>query len=167
MPRTHYFLAGIIYFFSSIFNLFASLRESTTHYNNAYSFPPGSAPIALVKPSRVLDLEFFHLHHLDLPPGCARETILPAMKEIATPPPLPNMPPAHDFNRLGFVYIKVLGMVNQVVPYTRSWHPLTTAVSYLVRIAPIVYMAFQAQPASPGGVQPDSDGVFEMEYPTT
>ncbi|KAJ9048795.1 hypothetical protein DSO57_1031277 [Entomophthora muscae] len=51
------------------------------------------------------------------------------MKEIPTAPPLPNVPPAQDF---------------------------TTAVNYLVRIAPIVYMAFQAQPAFSVGVQLDS-----------
>ncbi|KAJ9071860.1 hypothetical protein DSO57_1033032 [Entomophthora muscae] len=43
------------------------------------------------------------------------------------------------------------------MPHTGSWCPLATAVNYLVRISPIVYMAFQAQPASPVGVQLDSD----------
>ncbi|KAJ9066368.1 hypothetical protein DSO57_1010320 [Entomophthora muscae] len=56
------------------------------------------------------------------------------MKEITSTPSLSNMPPSQDF----------IG-------------PLATAVNYIVRIAPIVYMAFQAQPASPVGVQPDSD----------
>ncbi|KAJ9077894.1 hypothetical protein DSO57_1012482 [Entomophthora muscae] len=78
------------------------------------------------------------------------------MKEIPTAPPLPNAPPIQDFNKLGFVYITKLGLVNQVVPHTGSWFPLATALNYLVCIAPIVYMAFQAQPASPVGVQPDS-----------
>ncbi|KAJ9066362.1 hypothetical protein DSO57_1010316 [Entomophthora muscae] len=68
------------------------------------------------------------------------------MKEIPTTPPLPNTPPAQDF---------VLGLADQAVPHTRSWHPLDTAVNYMVRKAPIMYMAFQAQPASLVGVQPD------------
>ncbi|KAJ9072465.1 hypothetical protein DSO57_1027193 [Entomophthora muscae] len=42
------------------------------------------------------------------------------------------------------------------MPHTGSWRPLATAANYLVCIAPIVYMAFQAQPASPMKVQPDS-----------
>ncbi|KAJ9065092.1 hypothetical protein DSO57_1023417 [Entomophthora muscae] len=42
------------------------------------------------------------------------------------------------------------------MPHTGNWQSLATAVNYLVRIAPIVYLAFQAQPASPAGVQPDS-----------
>ncbi|KAJ9069892.1 hypothetical protein DSO57_1014022 [Entomophthora muscae] len=52
--------------------------------------------------------------------------------------------------------ITVLGLANQVVPHTGSWRPLATALNYLVCIAPIVYMDFQAWPASPVGVQPDS-----------
>ncbi|KAJ9062645.1 hypothetical protein DSO57_1008411 [Entomophthora muscae] len=78
------------------------------------------------------------------------------MKEIPTTPPPPNTPPAQDFSKLGFIYITVLGLADQVVPHTESWHPLATAVNYLVRIAAIVYMAFQAWPASLVEVQPDS-----------
>ncbi|KAJ9049102.1 hypothetical protein DSO57_1028129 [Entomophthora muscae] len=78
------------------------------------------------------------------------------MKEIPAAPPLPNAPPAQDFVKLGFVYITELGLADQVVPHTGSWRHLATAVNYLVQIAPIVYMAFQAQPASPVGVQLDS-----------
>ncbi|KAJ9064677.1 hypothetical protein DSO57_1027881 [Entomophthora muscae] len=36
------------------------------------------------------------------------------------------------------------------------WRPLSTAINYLVCIAPIVYMVFQAHPASPVGAQLDS-----------
>ncbi|KAJ9066248.1 hypothetical protein DSO57_1011575 [Entomophthora muscae] len=75
------------------------------------------------------------------------------MKEIPTAPLLPNAPPAQDFSKLGFVYITVLGLADQVVPHTGSLRPFATAVNYLVCIAHIVYMAFQAQPASPLGVQ--------------
>ncbi|KAJ9071084.1 hypothetical protein DSO57_1000759 [Entomophthora muscae] len=156
MPRTHYFLAGIINFCTNIIILFASFHESTIHYNCAYSSPPGSAHISLVKPPRALDLEFFHPHHLDLPPGHPRVTVQPSMKEITTTFPLPNAPPAQDFSKLGFVYITVLGLADQVVSHTGTWCPLATAVNYLARIAPILYMALQAWPASPVRVQPDS-----------
>ncbi|KAJ9080648.1 hypothetical protein DSO57_1022663 [Entomophthora muscae] len=71
-------------------------------------------------------------------------------------PPLSTVPPAHDFSKLGFDYITVLGLANQVVPHTESWQSLATAVNYLIRIAPNVYLAFQAQTASPAGAQPDS-----------
>ncbi|KAJ9049573.1 hypothetical protein DSO57_1023147 [Entomophthora muscae] len=79
------------------------------------------------------------------------------MKEIPTAPPLPNAPPTQDFSKLGFVCITILGLANQVVPHTGSWRPLATALNYLVQIASIVHMAFQARPASPVGAQPDSD----------
>ncbi|KAJ9050838.1 hypothetical protein DSO57_1010390 [Entomophthora muscae] len=78
------------------------------------------------------------------------------MKDIPTAPPLPNTPPTQDFSKLGFVYITVLGLADQVVPHTGSWRPLATALNYLVCIVPIVYMAFQARPAFPVGVQPGS-----------
>ncbi|KAJ9078702.1 hypothetical protein DSO57_1003973 [Entomophthora muscae] len=73
------------------------------------------------------------------------------MKKISAASPLPNAPPAQDFSKLGVVYITVLGLADQVVPHTGSWHPLATAVNYLVRITPVVYMAFQAQPDSSMG----------------
>ncbi|KAJ9080720.1 hypothetical protein DSO57_1022002 [Entomophthora muscae] len=155
MPRNHYLLAGIIYFCSNLIILFASICESSTQYKLAYLYPPGYTPATSVNLPRALDLEYFYPHHLDLPSGCAKETILPAIKENPTTP-LPNAPPAQDFSKLGFVYITVLGLVDQVVPHTGSWRPLATTVNYLVRITSIMYMAFQARPASPVGVQPDS-----------
>ncbi|KAJ9087057.1 hypothetical protein DSO57_1037009 [Entomophthora muscae] len=156
MPRNYYLLAGIIYFCTNIIFLFASICESSTQDKLAYLYPPGYTPATSVNPPRTLDLEYFHPHHLDLPPGCAKDTILPSMKEIPTTPPLPNTPSVQDFSKLGFVYITALGLANQVVPHTGIWCPLATAINYLVRITPIVYMAFQVWPASPVGVQSDS-----------
>ncbi|KAJ9087567.1 hypothetical protein DSO57_1031864 [Entomophthora muscae] len=87
------------------------------------------------------------------------------MKEIPTAPPLPNALPTQDFSKLVFVYITVLGLAGQVVPHTGSWRPLATALNYLVQIVPIVYMAFQAWPASPVGVQLDSDMGCDSDKP--
>ncbi|KAJ9062968.1 hypothetical protein DSO57_1004913 [Entomophthora muscae] len=78
------------------------------------------------------------------------------MLESPPTPPLPTVPPAQDFSNLGFVYITVLGLANQVVTHTGNWQSLATAVNYLDRIVPIVYLAFQAWPASPARVQLDS-----------
>ncbi|KAJ9066845.1 hypothetical protein DSO57_1005511 [Entomophthora muscae] len=77
------------------------------------------------------------------------------MKDISTAPPFPDVPPTQDFSKLGFVYITLLELANQFVPHNGSWRPLATALNYLAHIAPIVYMAFPAQPASAVGVQPD------------
>ncbi|KAJ9051283.1 hypothetical protein DSO57_1005871 [Entomophthora muscae] len=147
MPRNYYLIAGIVYFCSNLIILFTSICESTTQYKLAYPYPPGHTPVVLAKPLRAFDLEYFHPHHLDLPS---------VMKDIPTAPPLPDAPPTQDFSKLGFVYITVLGLADQVVPHTWSWRPLATALRYLVCIAPIVYMAFQARPASPVEVQSDS-----------
>ncbi|KAJ9079786.1 hypothetical protein DSO57_1031958 [Entomophthora muscae] len=117
---------------------------------------PGFLKVTLVKPPFIIELEFFHPHHLNLPLGHSRVPIMSTMKEIPFTP-LPNVPPAQDFSKLGVLYIKVLGLTNHVVPYTGSWCYLATAMNYFVRIAPIVYMAFQTRPASPVGVQLDSD----------
>ncbi|KAJ9063843.1 hypothetical protein DSO57_1036691 [Entomophthora muscae] len=136
--------------------MFASICESTIHYNGVYPFPPASAPITLFKPSRAQDLELFYPHHLGLSPGHSRVTVPPSMKEIYTTLPLPNAPPVQDFSKLGFVYITVLELANQIIPHTGSLRPLVTAINNLVRIALIVYMAFQARPTFPVGVQPDS-----------
>ncbi|KAJ9048023.1 hypothetical protein DSO57_1039117 [Entomophthora muscae] len=147
MPRNYYLIARIVYFCSNLIILFASICESTTQYKLAYPYPSGHTPVVLAKPPCALDLEYFHPHHLDLPP---------VMKDIPTASPLPNTPPTHDFSKLGSVLITVLGLANQVVPHTGSWRPLATALNHLVCIVPIVYMAFQARPASPVGVQLDS-----------
>ncbi|KAJ9088626.1 hypothetical protein DSO57_1021106 [Entomophthora muscae] len=72
------------------------------------------------------------------------------MKEIPTAPPLPDAPPTQDFSKLG---------IGAGQPSHASyWElaPLATALNCLAHIAPIVYMAFQARPASPVGVQTDS-----------
>ncbi|KAJ9084784.1 hypothetical protein DSO57_1020726 [Entomophthora muscae] len=123
--------------------------------------------IPFFMPACVLDLEFCHPHHLDIPPDHYRGQIPTIMKEIPATPPLPDAFPAQDFSKLGFVYIIVLGLANQVAPHTGSWCPWAIAVNYLARITSIVYMAFQAQPASPVGVQlnssmgRDSEGVCQ------
>ncbi|KAJ9050662.1 hypothetical protein DSO57_1012627 [Entomophthora muscae] len=146
MPRNYYLIAGIVYFCSNLIIFFSSICEPTTQYKLEYPYPPGYTHVVLAKLPRTLDLEYFHPHHLDLPP---------AMKDIPAAPPLSDTPPTQDFSKLGFFYITVLGLADQVVPHTGSWCPLVTALNYLVCIAPIVYMAFQARPASPVGVQPD------------
>ncbi|KAJ9054146.1 hypothetical protein DSO57_1017621 [Entomophthora muscae] len=147
MPRNHYLIAEIFYFCLNLIILFESIWDSTTQYKLAYPYPPGYTPATPVNPPFTLDLEYFYPHHLDLPPS---------MKEIPAAPPLPNVPPSQDF---------ILGLADQVVPHTGSCRPLATAVNYLVQIVPIVYIAFQAWPASPVGVQLDSGmGCISREH---
>ncbi|KAJ9078121.1 hypothetical protein DSO57_1010053 [Entomophthora muscae] len=146
MPRPHHLLAGAVYLCTSIVIPVASICESATGYRLANLYPPGYTPATSVDLPPALDLKYFHPHHWDLPPGCAKKTFPTAMKGIPTTPPLPNLPSAQDFSKLGVVYITVLGPAGHVVPRTESWGPLATAANHLVRITLIVYMAFQAQP---------------------
>ncbi|KAJ9071074.1 hypothetical protein DSO57_1000750 [Entomophthora muscae] len=127
--------------------LFAFLCESITHYTSTFPFHYVPAPLLLVTHTCALDLEFYHPHHLNLPPGCNKGQIPPTIKEISVTPPLPDALPVNDF---------MLGLANQVVSHTGSWCPWATTVNYLFRIAPIVHMAFQARTASLVGVQPDT-----------
>ncbi|KAJ9085495.1 hypothetical protein DSO57_1013324 [Entomophthora muscae] len=113
-------------------------------------FPPGSAPVTLVKPPCAFDLEFFYPYHLDLPPGYPRFSILPIMEEIPLTPPCPRI------QQVGVCLHHSIRPGHFTVPHNGSWRPLATVVNYLVRIAPIVYMTFQTHPTSPEGVQPDS-----------
>ncbi|KAJ9062966.1 hypothetical protein DSO57_1004911 [Entomophthora muscae] len=74
------------------------------------------------------------------------------MKKIPADPPLPEALPAQDFR-----------LANQVVSHTGSWHPWDIEANYLVRIAPIVCMAFQAWPAAPVGVQLETNMGWDIQ----
>ncbi|KAJ9076284.1 hypothetical protein DSO57_1027694 [Entomophthora muscae] len=127
MLRIHYFLARTIYFCTNITILSAFILNSTTLCH------PHICSLLATKS------DHFALHAGD-----------------STNSHLPTVPPAQDFSKLGFVYITVLGLADQAVPHTGSWRSLATAINYMIRITPIVYLAFQAQPASPVEVQLDS-----------
>ncbi|KAJ9070604.1 hypothetical protein DSO57_1006019 [Entomophthora muscae] len=53
---------------------------------------------------------------------------------------------SYNYNKLGFVYLTMLELAEQVVPHMRVWRPWATAANYVMRMAPIIYWAFQAQP---------------------
>lgn len=53
-----------------------------------------------------------------------------------------------DNSKLGFVYVTMLGLAEQVIPHMGALRPWATAVSYVMRLAPVMYWAFQARPAA-------------------
>ena len=79
-----------------------------------------------------------------VPPGWEPDFVSLAPSLTLTIPLAQGAPSTQNFSKLGVVYIKVLGLANQVVPHTGTWFPWATAVNYLAEIVTIFYMTFQA-----------------------
>ncbi|KAJ9054422.1 hypothetical protein DSO57_1014861, partial [Entomophthora muscae] len=73
------------------------------------------------------------------------------MKEIPASSSLPDVPPAQDFSKLGFIYITVLRLANQVMTHTGNLCP-----GHCCKLSCQDHTNCD-RPASPVGVQPDSD----------
>ncbi|KAJ9079252.1 hypothetical protein DSO57_1037362 [Entomophthora muscae] len=52
----------------------------------------------------------------------------------------------YDYSTLGFAYLTMLGLAEQVISHMRVWCPWATTANYVMRMAPIIYWAFQARP---------------------
>ncbi|KAJ9089183.1 hypothetical protein DSO57_1015510, partial [Entomophthora muscae] len=74
---------------------------------------PNLHPLLLVPPVYILDKECYNLHHLDFSPLFSYSN---AMQEAPIIPCSQEAPSAQDFSKLGFVYIAVLELANQVYP---------------------------------------------------
>ncbi|KAJ9054952.1 hypothetical protein DSO57_1009110 [Entomophthora muscae] len=61
---------------------------------------------------------------------------------------LPLIPSAslYDYSKLGFAYLTMLGLTEQVIPHMGVWRPWATAANYVMQMAPVIYWAFQARP---------------------
>ncbi|KAJ9068583.1 hypothetical protein DSO57_1027179 [Entomophthora muscae] len=61
---------------------------------------------------------------------------------------LPLIPSAssYDYSKLGFAYLTMLGLTEQVIHHMGVWRPWATAANYVMRMAPVIYWAFQDQP---------------------
>ncbi|KAJ9074589.1 hypothetical protein DSO57_1004729 [Entomophthora muscae] len=61
---------------------------------------------------------------------------------------LPLIPSSssYDYSKLGFAYLTMLGLTEQVIPHMGVWRPWATAANYVMWMAPVIYWAFQAQP---------------------
>ncbi|KAJ9089263.1 hypothetical protein DSO57_1014807 [Entomophthora muscae] len=92
MQCEHLWLTGIYYIVGNFYILFASLHKAQQHYSFSCPLPPGSPPSLLVTSAHIPDPEFYHFHHLDLPPGHPfihhlRGHLPMPMMEIPTVPP--------------------------------------------------------------------------------
>ncbi|KAJ9073818.1 hypothetical protein DSO57_1012566 [Entomophthora muscae] len=52
---------------------------------------------------------------------------------------------SYDYSKLGFAYLTMMGLTEQVIPHMGVWRPWATAANYVMRMAPVIYWAFQAQ----------------------
>ncbi|KAJ9083668.1 hypothetical protein DSO57_1032491 [Entomophthora muscae] len=43
---------------------------------------------------------------------------------------------SYDYNKLGFAYLTMLGLTEQVIPHMGVWHPWATAANYVMQMAP-------------------------------
>ncbi|KAJ9078485.1 hypothetical protein DSO57_1006260 [Entomophthora muscae] len=126
-------------------------------------------PPAFTPYPRVLDQEI-------IPAPAPRPSFpgVPLLQQLAQPSltmsavtgELPCVPSAssYDYSKLGFVYLTMLGLTEQVIPHMGVWRPWATAVNYvmqIVRANPKPRMGFkplclavkqkQGQPRKPAG----------------
>ncbi|KAJ9077074.1 hypothetical protein DSO57_1020193 [Entomophthora muscae] len=53
---------------------------------------------------------------------------------------------SYDYSKLGFAYLTMLGLTEQMISHMRVWRPWATSTNYVMLMAPVIYGAFQAQP---------------------
>ncbi|KAJ9076120.1 hypothetical protein DSO57_1029315 [Entomophthora muscae] len=94
-------------------------------YSWSTTLPPPAEP-SLVRPNASFYLLPYLVGHylLDLPPCLSHSN---TMQETPTITLAQEANSTQDSNKLGFVYITVLGLANQVVTHTRTWCPWATA----------------------------------------
>ncbi|KAJ9082825.1 hypothetical protein DSO57_1000810 [Entomophthora muscae] len=94
----------------------------------------------------------------------------PNLTMSATTGELPLVPSAssYDYSKLGFSYLTMLALTEQVIPHMGVWRPWATAANYVMWMTPIIYWAFQAQPflltkGSPGSHPGHDSGVGNFD----
>ncbi|KAJ9064089.1 hypothetical protein DSO57_1034031 [Entomophthora muscae] len=80
---------------------------------------------------------------------------------------LPLIPSAssYDYSKLGFAYLTMLGLTEQVIPHMGVWRPWATAANYVMWMAPVIYWAFQAQPFPSTKGSPESHPGHDRREP--
>ncbi|KAJ9082632.1 hypothetical protein DSO57_1002578 [Entomophthora muscae] len=82
---------------------------------------------------------------------CACQPVNQMSKPIDDSPYL-----TYNYSKLGFAYVILLGFTEQVIPHMSAWQPWASAVSYILRIAPVVYWVCQSCPLSLFADEPDT-----------
>ncbi|KAJ9061961.1 hypothetical protein DSO57_1015603 [Entomophthora muscae] len=89
------------------------------------------------------------------------------MEPPVTPKPMPasaaELPLDHTNKLFGIVYITLMGVIDTIVPTASPWSWLGKSMSYLIKLAPILWWALPTQSATrqfPDASEPASQGWF-------
>ncbi|KAJ9083821.1 hypothetical protein DSO57_1030895 [Entomophthora muscae] len=89
------------------------------------------------------------------------------MEPPVTPKPMPasaaELPLDHTNKLFGIIYITLTGVINTIVPAAGPWLWLGKSISYLIKLAPILWWALPTQSATcqfPDASKPASQGWF-------
>ncbi|KAJ9071027.1 hypothetical protein DSO57_1001275 [Entomophthora muscae] len=122
-----------------------TLRWKTEHFL-ATSNQPTSA---FISSSRVLDQEIIPAPALLLPLSgvsllhqlALSSLIMSAAKGKLS---LVSSVSSYDFSKLGFAYLIILGLSEQLISHIEVWRPWATAANYVMKMTPVICWAFQA-----------------------
>ncbi|KAJ9055368.1 hypothetical protein DSO57_1004572 [Entomophthora muscae] len=91
------------------------------------------------------------------------------MDPPATPKPMPasaaELPQDHTNKLFGIIYIALTGVIDTIVPAAGLWSWLSKSMSYLIKLAPILWWALPTQSAArqfPDASGPASQGVGRL-----
>ncbi|KAJ9051740.1 hypothetical protein DSO57_1002004 [Entomophthora muscae] len=156
MHTEHLYFAGVYYIIKIFILLVLSNREYLQYQRQRWETEQllaasNQPPPALTPSPRVLDQEL-------IPAPAPRPSFpgVPLLQQLAQPSltmsattgELSLIPSAslYDYSKLGFAYLTMLELTDQVIPHMGVWRPWATAANYVMRMAPVIYWAFQAQP---------------------
>ncbi|KAJ9090646.1 hypothetical protein DSO57_1000494 [Entomophthora muscae] len=150
------YFAGAYYIITNFILLVLSNREYLQYQCQLWETEQllaasNQPPPAFIPSPRVLDQEIIPASTL-----CPSFPGVPLLQQLAQPSltmsaatgELPLIPSAssYDYSKLGFAYLIILGLTEQVITHMGVWHPWATAANYVMQMAPVIYWAFQAQP---------------------
>ncbi|KAJ9057723.1 hypothetical protein DSO57_1019940 [Entomophthora muscae] len=156
MHTENLYFTGVYYIITIFILLVLSNREYLQYqcqrWETEQLLAASNQPLPAFTPSpRVLDQEL-------IPASALRPSFpgVPLLQQLAQPSltmsaatgELPLIPStsSYDYSNLGFAYLTMLGLTEQVIPHMGVWCPWATAANYVMQMAPVIYWAFQAHP---------------------
>ncbi|KAJ9084649.1 hypothetical protein DSO57_1022136 [Entomophthora muscae] len=108
-------------------------------------------PPAFTPSPRVLDQEIIPAPApcLSFPGVSLLQQLVPPSLTMSTAtrePPLVPSASSYDYSKLGFAYLIMMGLTEQIIPHMGVWRPWATAANHVMQMTPVIYWAFQAQP---------------------